>query len=202
MKHNLRIGADPFPPYQYYDAAGLLRGTDYETVRAAGEKAGFHMAFLLDEWGAVEQKMLAGELDAVFQVQKNPQRAARYCFSKLLRNAVTEVITADAGLSLAGYADIPGKGLTLGVQANYSYGDAIDSLDERCKRAYGSGEALLRAVHAGRVDAGVFDRGVKEYLMEQLHLSGIRALEGLSFDRPLYIAFNDAAVRDAFDTWL
>ena len=202
MKTTLRIGADPFPPYQYTGPDGALQGSDYDRVRAAGEKAGFAMDFLIDEWGLIEQKMLAGELDAVFQVQKTTEREKKYCFSKLLRKAVTEVITANEALSLAGYADIPARGLNLGVQTNYSYGDEVDSLDGACKRNYDSGEGLLRAVHSGEVDAGIFDRGVKEYLLGQLGLGAIRALENLSFERPLYIAFHDADICKAFDLYL
>jgi ABC-type amino acid transport substrate-binding protein len=202
MKTKLRIGADPFPPYQYYDEDGVLRGSDYETVRAAGEKAGFEMEFIIGEWSLIEKKMSAGELDAVFQVQKTPEREERFCFSKLLRKAVTEIITGDEVLALSSCAGIPAGGLTLGVQANYSYGGEVDALDDACKKEYGSGEALLRAVQNREVDAGVFDRGVKNYLMEQKGIQGIRALEELSFDRPLYVAFIDPEIRDAFDAYL
>jgi hypothetical protein len=37
IKHSkqIKIGADPFPPYQYYDESGSIRETDYEEIKAA-----------------------------------------------------------------------------------------------------------------------------------------------------------------------
>lgn len=202
MKQKLFIGADPFPPYQYYDTDGVLKGSDYDTVKAAGEKAGFEMDFLVDEWNIVEAKVLSGELDAVFQVQKTPQREERFHFSKLLRNAVTEVITGNPQLTISSYEEIESKNLRLGVLQSYAYGDEVDRLDSRYKHEYPGNESLLEAIQTRQVDLGIFDAGVKQYLMEKLSISGLYTIEPLTFFRPLYIAFNSADVRDAFNQQL
>ncbi|MDR2151927.1 MAG: transporter substrate-binding domain-containing protein, partial [Helicobacteraceae bacterium] len=59
----LKIGADPFPPYQYYDADRILRGLDYEKIKEAGAKAGFELEFIIEDWSLIEEKFSQKRLD-------------------------------------------------------------------------------------------------------------------------------------------
>ncbi|MDR2638381.1 MAG: transporter substrate-binding domain-containing protein [Helicobacteraceae bacterium] len=198
---SLKIGADPFPPYQYYDN-GVLRGSDYERVKSAGEKAGFDLEFFIDDWAAIERRFEQKTLDAVFQLPKTPEREQKYHFSKLLRTGATEVVAANGAIDIAGISDIQSKGYLLGVAEGVSYGAAVQALSDESKVVYSDNEKLLIAVAGQAVDFGIFDRGVKAFLAEKLSLSNIRAIEALTFNRELFIAFNDPAIRDAFDRYL
>jgi ABC-type amino acid transport substrate-binding protein len=203
MKTKLLIGADPFPPYQYYNNFGTLCGSDYEAVKKAGENAGFAMDFVLDEWQLIETRMKNHELDAIFQLPKTPEREKIYCFSKLLRNAATEVITANSTLThIANYEEISTKKLSLGVMENFAYNEKVDSIDTALKTAFKTQESLLLAIRNGQVDLGVFDKGVKSFLMEKLSVTNLYALDALTFLRPLHLAFQDEEVRDAFNLYL
>jgi polar amino acid transport system substrate-binding protein len=202
LKKRIRIGADPFPPYQYYDSHGELRGSDYEHVFSAGTRGGFEMEFEVDEWSLIEKKFFDQKLDAVFQVQKTPEREKRCLFSKLLRNAVTEVVTGKANIKAGSFSDLIKDGCRLGVIQNYAYGEPLDSLHPELKVAYPDQESLLTAIAEKKVDAGIFDQGVKNFLMEKLGFSEIYVLSALSFLRPLYMAFHDSEIRDAFDRYL
>lgn len=188
-KKVIRVGADPFPPYQYMDEHGQAAGSDYEKVAGMLRDAGYEMEITIDDWDVVEQKFMDGELDALFQVQKSPERERYYQFSPLLRNAVTEVITGKEGVQLQTYGEIVEKGLSLGVLRGYSYGKEIDGLPNACKKEYaGSGE-LLRDIADCKVDLGVFDQGVKEYLMGETGIDKVYSVKGLEFIRPLYIMY-------------
>jgi hypothetical protein len=55
IKRHLIIGADPFPPYQYYDVNGFLQGTDYERIKNADAKSGFELEFIIEDWALVEK---------------------------------------------------------------------------------------------------------------------------------------------------
>ncbi|MDR3122654.1 MAG: transporter substrate-binding domain-containing protein [Treponema sp.] len=202
MKKQLRIGADPFPPYQYYDDQKILRGSDFEHIRAAGTAAGFAMEFTIDEWSRVERMFYERQLDAVFQVQKTPEREKHFLFSKLLRNAVTEFITGRADMKADSFEDLAAGACRLGLMQNYAYGEPLDSLNPALKTLYLDQESLLVAIAAKEVDAGVFDQGVKDFLMEKLGISTVYTLAALSFLRPLYMAFHDSEIRDAFDRFL
>lgn len=200
------VGADPFPPYQYYDEAGCLQGSDFETVKDTFERAGFTAEVQLGPWDEIEAAVARGELDAVFQVQKTPQREAAYCFSDLLRNAVTEVITGDVNLAdgsglhsaLHSWAEAETRGLTVGVIKNYAYGEDVDRLRPEMKAAYDSQEALLHAIGAREVDLGIFDRGVRQYLQARLDVGEIYPIESLTFMRPLYVMFREEEMKNAF----
>lgn len=199
MSTILRVGADPFPPYQYYDESGVVRGIDSDTVTAAFEEAGYKIEIELMDWSDVQKKFDNGELHAIFQVQPDPERLAKYCFSDLLRNAATEVVSSKAGLSLNAYQDIPVQNLTLGVLQGYTNGPEIDALPEDSKKEYKDNVSLLRAISAGEVDLGVYDRGVKEYLMKQEGITNIYPIESMTYTRPLHVVFRDPALRDTFN---
>lgn len=191
----LRVGADPFPPYQYLDENGDPVGSDCQRVKELLRKAGYEARVILEEWSVLEQMLYTGELDAVFQVQKTPEREKTYFFSGLLRSTVTETVTGRPSLTLGSLGEVPGKGLTLGIIDQYAYGSEVDSLPASCKRAYPTQEALLNAIADCQVDLGVFDKGVKEYLLERLG-GKVYPLENLTFLRPLYIMFRDRNVSE------
>ena len=79
-----KIGADPFPPFQYFDKDGNIRGSDYETINNVILKMGKQAEYILDNWDDVEQKLINKEIDIAFQVQKTHEREKKYYFSNLL----------------------------------------------------------------------------------------------------------------------
>ncbi len=198
----IKVGADPFPPYQYLKADGTLAGSDYERVCRLFQKIGCDICVTLDEWSEVQNKMEQGLLDAAFQVQFTPERGERFAFSNLFRYAETQMITARPDLTVDSYTEIPQRGLTLGLIEGYVNGDVIDSLPETVKRYYAGNLSLLQAIHAGEVDLGIFDKGVKEYLMEQHGMTGLFVIDAMTYQRPLHVIFNDPVLRDAFNTAL
>lgn len=189
----IRLGADPFPPYQYFDENGNVVGTDFDLVSAMFREKGYEVTCMIDDWALVFDKFKAGELDAVFQVQKTPERAAEFAFSPCFRIGVTEVVTADPDLKVEKYEDIPAKGLTMGVSTGYSYGDAIDTLPGEIKKAYDTMEQLLTAVANKEVDVAVIDRGVKEYILSRTDLPALYPLTALDFDRDFYVMYHKGA---------
>lgn len=185
MKKQIRIGADPFPPYQYYDGQGILRGSDFERVRGAGAgAAGFEMEFEIDEWSRIEGAFYERRLDTVFQVQKTPEREKHFLFSKPLRNAVTEFITVRADIKADSFENLAAGNCRFGLIQNYAYGEPLDSLNPILKTLHPDQESLLAAIAGQKVDAGVFDQGVKNFLMEKLGLSTIYTLPSPNFFAP------------------
>jgi polar amino acid transport system substrate-binding protein len=201
-KRHLIIGADPFPPYQYYDANGVLQGMDYEKIKNAGIKAGFELEFLIEDWILIEQKFSQKKLDAIFQLPKTPEREKQYLFSKLLRNGTTEVITGHPTLEIYSLNDIEVQKYTFGVVEGISYGEDVKGLDKKCKKTYKSNEYLLAAIGEQDVHFGVFDQGVKQFLMEKLFIKNIRVMNSLTFIRPLFMAFHKKEIKEAFDKYL
>lgn len=72
----LKICADPFPPYQYIDKDGCVKGRDYELVAGRLHKAGYEtevcialtvyrMMTTLEEIGVIERRCVFRVRDEV-----------------------------------------------------------------------------------------------------------------------------------------
>ncbi|MBU5313120.1 transporter substrate-binding domain-containing protein [Tissierella carlieri] len=199
MKKIINIGADPFPPYQYYDEDGNLKGSDYENIKNKFENMGYEVNIVLDEWKIIEDNIVNKKLDAAFQVQYTKERESKYFFSNLFRNAITEVVTGNPEIKLNSYKEIEENKLTLGVIANYTYGDDIDNIDSSLKVSYKDQTELLKAINDKVVDLGIFDKGVKEYILEKEEFSNIHSIKALEFIRPLYVVFSNESLRNEWN---
>jgi ABC-type amino acid transport substrate-binding protein len=196
----LVIGADPFPPYQYIDNNGNIRGSDYETVKSIIDKMGYTAKYIIDEWSTIEEKFMNKEIDIVFQVQKTPEREKHWFFSHKLRDAITSIVTrsivADEYNEIN---DLLSDNAKIGVIQNYQYGELIDSIKPCYKNYFRSLEELLDSVISGETKFGVVDLGVFNYLNKDGRYNAIKVLSNLNFKRPLYVAFNDKSLRDEFN---
>ncbi|MGS0764594.1 substrate-binding periplasmic protein [Syntrophomonas curvata] len=197
--NRIRVGADPFPPYQYYLPDGTITGQDYEKITTLFQGIGLTADVVIKDWEVILSELDKGELEAAFQVQDTPERKKRFYFSDLFRNAVTEVVTSHPALKINSYGEIEESGLSLGVIEGYTNGAEIDALKGEIKKTYPNAEALLTAISRDEVDLGVFDRGVKEYIMANNRLDNIYAIESMTYIRPLYVIFNNADLRDTFN---
>lgn len=195
----VRVGADPFPPYQYFDGEGQPVGIDYEKVKAVFDRAGYDIHVTIDDWTFVQKCLDKGELDAAFQVQPTPERLENYFFSDVLREAATEVVTSNPDIRIDKYQQIEQMNLRLGVISGYTNGPEIDALRQEVKFSFPNPLELMVAVSQGKVDLAVYDRGVKQYLMTELNLSNVHAIESMTFLRPLHVIFINRRLRDEFD---
>lgn len=199
----LIIGADPFPPYQYLDSFGNIQGLDYETVIHAFSCVGYNdIEVRLDEWSKIATAIKEKRLDAVFQVQKTPQREQMYFFSNIFRFAETEGISRNCELENLTWYDVKNLKLSIGTIKNYAYGELIDALFSNDQCAFETQEKLLNAVSTGGVDIGIIDRGVKNYLQEKNGINPPHIIESLTFQRPLHVMFNDEFLCHEFNQGL
>lgn len=198
----LKIGADPFPPYQYIDKNGRIDGLDYKMVKSIIDKMGYQAKYLIKEWSVVEKMFNEKEIDIVFQVQKTLERRKRWYFSEKFRDAVTSIITSLDNTNYNTINELFVEQNKLGVISNYQYGDIIDSIGTRKKVYFKSLEELLEHVNNGEVAFGVVDLGVYNYVNKDNIYNNIKVIDSLNFNRPLYVAFNDKSLRDEFNIYL
>lgn len=207
MKQCLKVGADPFPPYQYVDKDGKIHGLDYELVKKVLEDMGYDAEFIIDDWSKILKMFENKQLDLIFQVQKTPERERKWYFSDKLRDAITVVITSKNNkVKVKDLNDFIGKmsqhKWKLGVVKSYKYGEPFDSIPDQYKVFYSSNETLVTAVNNEKVMFGVIDLGVLNYLVEKHGLNNIRIVDNAKKARPLYVAFNDPLLRDEFNKHL
>ena len=190
------VGADPFPPYQYVDKKGKIKGLDYETVIKQFRMAGYDPEVYIEPWNIIYKKFEEGKVDALFQVQDSPERLKKYFFSKILRYAVTEVVTTDEKLTEIDTYDQLRK-YKIGVIDGFVNGTEIDEMPDECKIIFADTKSLLEGIEHEKVKCGICDKGVKEFLNEDT--SKILSITKLTFKRPLYVMFQNEKDRDAFD---
>lgn len=199
MKKLLTVGADPFPPYQYYNENHDIKGSDYKIVKKIFNHAGYKIKIILNKWKKIEDLVINKKIDAAFQVQYTIERGKKYFFSDLFRNAVTEVVTGNKSLGLGSYFEIEEKKLSVGVINNYIYGDDIDKICPSLKKSFDEQAELLKAINDKIIDIGIFDKGVKEYLIKKEGFKNIFSIKNLEFIRPLYVIFSSKKLRDSFN---
>jgi hypothetical protein len=201
MMKNYLVGADPFPPYQFYNELGVLEGLDYKLVKEIINKMGATADFILDDWSIIEKKLLDKEIDIAFQVQKTPEREKIYYFSNLFRNAITTIISTSND-DLQSIEEMKLLNTKLAVIRGYKYGDLIDQLPEELKVCCHDQLEQVEFVSQNKVNFAVVDLGVYEYQIQDRDDRGIKILRHLDFTRPLYVVFNNPSVRDEFNKYL
>jgi len=196
-----RVGADPFPPYQFYNAIGVLEGSDYRTVDEIITKMGATAEYILDDWSKIEKKIIDKEIDIAFQVQKTSEREKLYYFSDLFRNAMTTIISF-TDEDIKSVEEIALLDKKLAIIKGYKYGDVIDQLPERIKVFCHDQQEQVEFVLQNNADYAVVDLGVFEYQAQEKEFKGVKILRHLDFSRPLYVVFNNPSVRDEFNRYL
>lgn len=192
----IKVCADPFPPYQYIDEDGQMRGQDYELVMGRLRAAGYSPVMHIAPWNQIYPGFEAGEFDVLFQAQDSPERLEKFYLSKLLRHAVTEVVTVKQELTkLREHSQL--AGYKVGVIADFANGLEIDSLPGACKMEFAGAAEVLQGIYDGTVDCGVCDLGVKEYLMAKE--PALYSIPALTYQRPLYVMFRKKKHRDDYD---
>lgn len=192
----IKVCADPFPPYQYIDRDGEMKGRDYELVVNRLRKAGYEPEVWIAPWNQIYSQFEKGEQDALFQAQDSPERLKKFYLSRLLRYAVTEVVTVKKELqTISEYKEL--EKYKVGVIDDFANGPEIDGLSADCKVGYADAEKLLKGIYSGEVDMGVADQGVKEYLAQESPV--LYSIPRLTYKRPLYVMFRDKKHRDDFD---
>lgn len=195
----IRVCADPFPPYQYIDEDGQMKGSDYTLVMERLKEAGYNPEMKIAPWNEIYPEFENGEQDVLFQAQDSPERLEKFWLSKLLRYAKTEVVTANPDLlGLESHKEL--ENYKVGVIADFANGPEIDSLPDSCKTEYKGAKEVLEAIYQGEVDCGVCDSGVKEFLISLMaHPPILYSIETLTYQRPLYVMFRNQKHRDDFD---
>ncbi|WP_100065481.1 substrate-binding periplasmic protein [Miniphocaeibacter massiliensis] len=196
----LIIGADYFPPYQYIDKDGEVKGSDYEFVKSIFDKLDYNIKFIIDDWSIIEKKFINGEIDVAFQVQKTKEREKIAFFSKKFRDAKTGIVTNNEILykTIKKIEDIFNLEYFLGIIEGYKYGDVIDKIDKNYKKYYSDSDELLKYLNSAEARLAVFDIGVLNNIKDNIDRD-IFVIDGLTFKRELFVMFKEEEVRDEFN---
>jgi polar amino acid transport system substrate-binding protein len=129
----LKIGWEPWAPYQFENAQKKLTGLDIELARAIAKQAGMKATFLKRPWKRQLNELQAGSLDALLGASKTPERQAYAYFSDPYRNeSVNFYVTKGKLESMKGklnsLKDLINSNYKIGVVRGYYYGEEYAQL--------------------------------------------------------------------------
>ena len=128
---NLKVGWDPWEPYQYQDADGTMRGMDVEIVRELAQGAGCHVIFTRGAWKELLAGVKDGTVDVLMAATPTDERKAYASFSPSYRRESFVVLTRTADAATLGNLDVAElvkAGKHIGLTDGYYYGEAVTSV--------------------------------------------------------------------------
>ncbi|XOZ32554.1 substrate-binding periplasmic protein [Halomonadaceae bacterium KBTZ08] len=127
----LRMGWEPWKPYQYQDTDGHLKGLDIELMRAMADQAGCELTLVEQPWKRHLRNLKKGRVDIAAGADYSPERADYAYFSRPYRTESVDLFMrrgeAD-NYELKGLRDIRDQDLVVGVTRGYDYGKQFETM--------------------------------------------------------------------------
>lgn len=127
----LRMGWEPWKPYQYKDADGHLKGLDIELIRAMANQAGCELTLVEQPWKRHLRNLKKGRVDIAAGADYSLERAEYAYFSRPYRTESVDLFMrrgeAD-DYELKGLRDIRDQDLVVGVTRGYDYGEQFEAI--------------------------------------------------------------------------
>ncbi len=108
----VRVGTEgTYPPFTYVDPrTSQLTGYDIEVIKAVAKEAGWKLKFVQSPFDAIFPALDAKRIDVVAnQVTINPEREARYLFTKPYTYSHGVIVTAADTKGIKTLADLKGR---------------------------------------------------------------------------------------------
>lgn len=168
-RETLRIGTEgAYPPFNYVDAGGELRGFDIDIARALCERMEVACTFVAQDWDGIIPGLLADRYDAIVaSMSITEERAQVVDFTdRYYSNALVFVADEAAGIEAVEPEDL--AGMVLGAQsATVSASFLEDNYRQSTIRLYPTQEEAYRDLATGRLDAVLADFGVTYEWLEE-----------------------------------
>ena len=189
------IVASEYPPFEYKDANGDIKGIDADTVLEVFKNSGYEVKFRVEPWLRAVELVKNGEVDAIISVEHSPEHdtiflpsdpisyTQNFFFKKKDLKINPKNITELNSYNIATIAGYPYG--TKFDDAKFAHLDPITSNDPQADN--------LKKLEAGRVDLMVCEVNTCLYYMSQdPKLSNIDYIESLPIDdvSPYYMGFS------------
>jgi polar amino acid transport system substrate-binding protein len=129
----LRVGWEPYLPYQFATEGGEVTGADIVLMRELASAIGCEVVFEELPWARQLLELEQGTLDVAMSASWTPERAAYAHFSIPYRRADMAIFVRRGTVSqypLNALSDVPGIGFRLGVILGYYYGPEFEELKQ------------------------------------------------------------------------
>jgi PAS domain S-box-containing protein len=174
-KNAVRLGVDPaWPPFEYFDKAGVYAGIASDYVRILNQRLKINMAPVTGlTWSEVVDKAKAGEIDVLPCVVKTPERSGFLLFTRPYLSFPMVILTRADAPYISGLMDVEGE--KIAIVRGYASEEILKRRfpERRFYRANDIDEAL-QAVSKGKVDAFVGNLASISYATQKLGLTNLK----------------------------
>ena len=127
----LRMGWDPWEPYQYRNIDGDVRGVDVDLVRAILENAGCTLVTEEGRWAGLVSRLQEGSIDLLAGATRTKARESYARFSRPYRSEDFELFVRRDDVNRYSFDSLQSlleKGFRVGVTEGYVYGKQVEEL--------------------------------------------------------------------------
>lgn len=157
-----------------YVEDGVVKGVVVDIAYALGDKMGRNIEVIPMNWEEAQTKLLAGEADALLQINSNPARERVYDFSDEFLRSEFSIFRRDDDVLINRLADLEGK--RVGTEAEgYPY-HMLKGLDNINVVAVPNWTVGFDMLASGVLDAMVVDRWIGEYELAKNNIGRIHAV--------------------------
>ena len=186
----LRVAFTDWFPYTYLDGE-TPAGFEIETVQNVFHDLGYPLEFTCYPWKRCLVAMKTGDADLIVSLLKTPKREDFVLFPREHISLSRTVFFTLSGRRIRYTGNLGDlRGMTIGVIAGFSYGEAFDEAVFLRKDEAKNPEILLTKLLRGRHDLGAENQAViKGYAQKLGIVDRIRFLEPPIHHQRLYVGF-------------
>ena len=210
-REQLKVGWEHYPPQQWQDQQGEIRGVDIEVIRAIAERAGFDLEFVKMPWRRlVNVSLRQGDIDIALD-------AARIDAINFVHYSSIPYFPSDSALfireddeykfkSIKRLPDLMNSDLKIGVIENFNYSKEYDELlykpAFKNKLTVAKDEELcFKMLLASRVDGILLEHySFKKMQLKMQPKIGLKLYSDLDMNEETsgsYIIYSKASVSDS-----
>ncbi|MDO9182203.1 MAG: transporter substrate-binding domain-containing protein [Bacteriovorax sp.] len=169
----VKIGWEPWVPYQVKQASGQPVGLDVELLQAVLTNTGCTPKFIELPWARQLVESEIGSIDIVMGASKSPERKKYANFSLGYRNEISTLfVKVGSGSDIKKVSDLATTKLKLGAVKGNLYSPEIDAMISKFDASANNDETNLKKFLANRIDGFIADRYTGTNLIKEAHASG------------------------------
>ncbi|KQT86188.1 ABC transporter substrate-binding protein [Aurantimonas sp. Leaf443] len=184
----IRIGTEgAYPPFNYLDAGGELKGFDIDIAKALCEQMKVTCTFVTQDWDGIIPALQNGNFDAILaSMSITPEREAQIAFSnKYYQTPPAIAVPKDSPITAATPEALDGK--AIGAQTSTTHAQAAEAyFPDADVRLYPTAEEYKLDIVNGRVDAVMDDVVVLTEWLKSPEGACCKVLGTLAADPAIY----------------
>ena len=194
-KDTLLFMADEnYPPYEFRDSRGRVRGFNVDVFRAVAEVMGLNVRIKAGQWSDIRSALEKGEIDGLTGMYYSEERDERVEFSNSFITVRHAIFIKESTPGISGLKDVRGK--RIAVQRGDIMHDYVQKkeLSKDIVLARNQMHAL-RLLQAGKCDCALLAKLQGLYNLKRLKMENIKAVGAPFYPREYCFAVGEGRER-------